>query len=151
MNKRRLFGSVLAASFAIGSVFPAFAAGGATITIDGAGNQYQAYRVLNLTTSLKASDEHAAGEHTSECYNYSYTVNEKYRAALQSALEDTGADTDGVEGLSDQEILSYLSGLSGDDHAAAVRAFADKMWAQIRGMSADAKTRVAVHCLAAEA
>ena len=138
MKKRKILGSVLAATLAFGSVFPAFATGGANITIDGTGNQYQAYRVLNLTTSLKTGDEHAAGEHTSDCYNYSYTVNEKYRAALQSALEDTGADTDGVEGLSDQEILSYLSGLSGDDHAAAVRAFADKMWAQIRNMGADA-------------
>lgn len=137
MNKRKLFGSVLAASLAIGSVFPAFA-DGAKITIDGAGNQYQAFRVLNLTTSLKADDAHGAGEkHNSDCYNYSYTVNEKYRAALQAALAGTGADKDD-NGLSDQEILDYLNGLSGEDHAAAVRAFADKMWSQIRTLEADA-------------
>lgn len=48
MNKRKLFGSVLAASLAIGSVFPAFA-DGTKITIDGAGNQYQALlRLLQL-------------------------------------------------------------------------------------------------------
>ena len=124
-------------ALAIGSVFPAFA-DGAKITIDGAGNQYQAFRVLNLTTSLKADDAHGAGEkHNSDCYNYSYTVNEKYRAALQAALAGTGADKDD-NGLSDQEILDYLNGLSGEDHAAAVRAFADKMWSQIRTLEADA-------------
>lgn len=138
MKKRKILGSVLAATLAFGSVFPAFATGGTNITIDGTGNQYQAYRVLNLTTSLKAGDEHAAGEHTSDCYNYSYTINEKYRAALQSALDGTGADADNNGAISDQEILNYLSSLSGDDHAAAVRAFADKMWAQIRSLEADA-------------
>lgn len=138
MNKQKIFGSVLAASLILGSAVHAFA--GTNITIDsgdhGNGSQYQAYRVLDLTTSLK-SGEHDHASHSPDCYNYSYTVNAHYRDAIKSALAGTGADTNG-DGLDDKEILAYLNGLSEGDHAVAVRDFADKMWAQIRNMTPDA-------------
>lgn len=142
MNKQKIFGSVLAASLILGSAVPAYA--NANITIDsgdhGIGSQYQAYRVLDLTTSLKTGDHgHAESDsHKADCYNYSYTVNDSYRDAIKSALAGTGADTDNDDNLTDKEILAYLNGLSEGDHAAAVRDFADKMWAQIRNMDPDA-------------
>lgn len=66
MYKCRILGTVLAAALAFGSAVPAFAASPASpespanITIDsaesGIGSVYSAYRLLDLTTSLKVGD-----------------------------------------------------------------------------------------------
>ena len=61
---------------------PAFAADETTLTINGeAGRTYVGYKILNLTTSLKTGAHHPTheGNHTDDCYNFAYTVNEKYR------------------------------------------------------------------------
>lgn len=66
---------------ALSLTVPALAA---DITIDGSGDQYQAYRLLNLTTSLKTDVDHTGDHtHTPACHNYAYTVNGTYRAALK--------------------------------------------------------------------
>lgn len=141
--KKRIPSFLLAGLMALSLTVPALAA---DITIEGQGNQYQAYRLMNLTTSLKTDVNHSAGDHvhTSACYNYAYTVNGTYRSALQAALptaDDDGdgfknwdADKDGV--ASDDEILAYLGGLAddGDD----IRVFADAVYAQVKSMAADA-------------
>ena len=141
--KKRIPSFLLAGLMALSLTVPALAA---DITIEGQGNQYQAYRLMNLTTSLKTDVDHSAGDHvhTSACYNYAYTVNGTYRSALQAALptaDDDGdgfknwdADKDGV--ASDDEILAYLGGLAddGDD----IRVFADAVYAQVKSMAADA-------------
>ena len=65
-----------------------------TLTIeDSDGRTYNGYQLLELTTSLKTGEHHTAhdGDHTSDCYNYAYTVNAKYRAIfLEFALIDFG-------------------------------------------------------------
>lgn len=133
--KKRIPSFLLAGLMALSLTVPALAA---DITIEGQGNQYQAYRLMNLTTSLKTNVDHSAGGHvhTSACYNYAYTVNSKYTAALQAAMPDNEAwDADGDHIASDDEILTYLGGLAndGDD----IRTFADAVYAQVKSMTAD--------------
>lgn len=56
------------------------------ITFNGEdGRTYVGYKIFNLTTSLKPGDACPEGtQHTDACYNYAYTVNEKYREILQA-------------------------------------------------------------------
>lgn len=66
-------------------------------------------------------------------------MNDTYREKLQAALDGTdGVETDGIEGLSDAEMLTYLSRIA--DKSDEVRAFADNVWKQVKGMSADKTT-----------
>lgn len=141
--KRKLASILIAGLMIISLATTAIAA---DITIEGQGNQYQAYRLMNLTTSLKTDIDHSAGDHvhTSACYNYAYTVNGTYRSALQAAMPTTDDDGDGFKNwdankdgvASDDEILTYLGGLAddGDD----IRVFADAVYAQVKSMTADA-------------
>lgn len=133
--KKRIPSFLLAGLMALSLTVPALAA---DITIEGSGNEYQAYRLMNLTTSLKTDVDHSAGDHvhTSACYNYAYTVNGTYRSALKAAMPDDEAwDKDGDHVASDDEILAYLGGLNdkGDD----IRTFADAVYAQVKTMTAD--------------
>lgn len=139
--KQRIPSFLLAGLMALSLTVPALAA---DITIDGSGDQYQAYRLLNLTTGLKTDVDHTGDHtHTSACHNYAYTVNGTYRAALQAALPDTDADSDGFKDwdndkngvASDDEILSYLGSLN--DNSDGIRSFADAVYAQVKDMTAD--------------
>lgn len=100
---------------------PAFAA---DITIDGSGEKFEAYQLFTLTTSLKAGDhDHTEGVHNKDCYNYSYKMTEKYENALKA-----------VTGKSDEaSVIEYIQNLNAD----GARAFADSMFAQVKGMEAD--------------
>lgn len=93
------------------------------LTINGVGttSTYNAYRLLDLTATLKATghDAHAEGQHEDSCYTYAYTVNSKYRDLLKYGMDDDTA-TDG-------EIVAYLRELSDDD----IRAFADKIYYKV--------------------
>lgn len=87
--------------------------GKSTITIDGAtaGSEYVAYKLFNATDD--------GGTH------FSYTVNSKYEAVLK---EVTGKSTGA-------EIVNYLDSIK--DNAAAVREFADKVYAKVKDMTVD--------------
>lgn len=135
--KKRIPSFLLAGLMALSLTVPALAA---DITITGSGSEYQAYRLMNLTTSLKDPAPEEGHVHTAACYNYAYTVNSKYTAALQAAMpSDTSLwDTAPLDGVaSDDEILAYLGGLNdkGDD----IRTFADAVYAKVKdlGLSSD--------------
>jgi len=105
----------------------------ATITISGSGASFSAYRLLDLTTSLKDETDavhngHADGSHTEDCYNHSYTVNGKYRGILQTVCGAT-ADTDSSLTVDDEEIVAYIGGMT--DNGPEIRAFANAVWAAI--------------------
>ena len=87
--------------------------GKSTITINGAtaGSEYVAYKLFDATDD---GNDH-----------FSYTVNSKYEAVLK---EVTGKN-------SGAEIVKYLDGIK--DNAAAVREFADKVYAKVKTMEAD--------------
>lgn len=113
--KSLMLTGVLAASMAV----PAFAA---NITIDGTGAEFQAYKLLNLTTSAKECTE--AHDHTDACrYNYSYTINEKYDAILKAVTEKD----------SEADVIAALEKMSADK----TRAFADTIYARVKDMTAD--------------
>lgn len=134
--KKRIPSFLLAGLMALSLTVPALAA---DITIEGSGNEYQAYRLLNLTTSLKDPAPEEGHVHTADCYNYAYTVNSKYTAALQAAMPfDTSLwDTAPLDGVaSDDEILAYLVSLN--DNRDGIRSFADAVYAQVKTMDADA-------------
>lgn len=84
------------------------------ITISGGatGSEYAAYKLLNVTDGGDGK--------------YAYTVAAQYLAILQ---EITGKTTD-------TDIIDYISKLD----AAGMRAFADAVYAKVKGMTADATT-----------
>ena len=121
MKKNKIASIMLTGILAAAMAVPAFAA---DITIDGTGSEFQAYRLLNLTTSAKSCED--THEHTAACqYNYAYTVNETYREALQAVIGEDASDVD---------IIETIGNMKGDD---AIRKFANGMFAQVKEMEAD--------------
>ncbi len=119
MSKMRRFAAIAAAAAMTAcmavpmmAVMPVSAADQSTITISGAvtGSEYAGYKLFDLSQS---------GE------NYSYTVNTKYTAILQTV---TGMTTDA-------DILAYIGGLTGAD----VQTFADNVYKAIKanGLESD--------------
>ena len=131
-----------------------FAAETTPLTITNSdGRTYAGYKLLNLTTSLKDDAHHPAtctGEHTPDCYNYAYTVNDTYRAILQEETLNNGRNelwvTTGkpatAAGVSDAQILEYLSYQTGDNGEVyqTMRQVADRIYRAIlaAGIAADA-------------
>ena len=124
---------------------PVFAEENTTLTIGGEANrEYVGYKLLNLTTSLKDGDHHTthAGDHTDECYNFAYTVNEDYRDILQKETFDNGGNylwettpkPDAYTGISDDQILKYLANQSSDVNGVyqTMRQVADRLYRAIQ-------------------
>lgn len=140
MNKKKIFALIFAVVMAMSLM--AGTAFAADIHIDGSGAEYKAYRLLDLTTSLKVDHEYHEGPHTDSCYNYAYTVNPKYREMLQVQLNVAGtmgsyyADRDNDGTISDDEILIAFDFMRTDAHM--LRKFADNMLWAIEDIGRDA-------------
>ena len=114
---------------------------GADVTVHGTAVSYKAWRVLDLTTSLKS---HAAGNpagcdgtnHVDDCYNYSYTVNSKYATVLRSVI--TEVDPSASLTSEDRSMVKYLSDLDETDDADKIREFANALFEAIRDASLEA-------------
>ena len=125
--------SLSATAFAADNVNVVMPAGEITRT-------YDAYQLLELTTSLKANEHHTDhdGEHTDDCYNYAYTVKETYRTILQeetfnyagTSVWGTQGKPASVAGVTDENILSYLSKQSSDggENYGTLRQVADRLY-----------------------
>lgn len=87
--------------------------GKSTITIDGftAGSEYVAYKLFNATDDGNG--------------HFSYTVNSKYETVLQEVTKKTTS----------AEIVKYLDSIK--DNAAAVRKFADDVYAKVKAKEVD--------------
>lgn len=123
---------LLSGVMAVSAMAPAFAAPtaptSATITMDGNAKQYKAYRLLDLTTALKAGHvDHEGAHDVNDCYNYSYTLNEKYKSVLDAVHTMTDLNGDGT--IDDRDYVKYINDLASDPQN--VRDFADKVFAQI--------------------
>jgi len=133
----------------------AFAAEDTSLTITNAeGRTYNGYKLLDLTTSLKTGDHHPAAcdgtNHSDDCYNYAYTVNEKYRGILQQEtfgnggnyLWEGGSKPSDATQITDDQILKYLSNQTSDngDVYQTMRQVADRLYRAIlaAGIEADA-------------
>ena len=113
-NVTKLFALVMALIMVLGLATTASAA---TIIIEDeevTGAEYSAYKLLNAT-------DLGAGK-------FNYTVNETYRAALQTVM--------GKADATDEEIIDYIAAQTDD----ATRVFADAVFEQIKNMPADATT-----------
>lgn len=97
----------LLAAFALvlAMAVPAFAA---SITINGTGKTYKAYKLLNATVSGTGEDK-----------KISYTVNEKYAKVLKAATSAT--DEKGI-----------IKAIEGKTEATAIRSFANDVYAKIK-------------------
>lgn len=122
MRKRiSLFAAAMAAVL---TLIPAMSVEAVTITVDGNAKEYQAYKLLDLTTSAK---EDAEGDE--DAYNYSYTVNSKYESVMKDAAPGADANKDGT--VSDKELIDYIGQLDAD----GIRVFADDVWKGISSNS----------------
>ncbi|MBD5585773.1 MAG: isopeptide-forming domain-containing fimbrial protein [Clostridia bacterium] len=92
-----------------------------TISGQGEGSIYAAYRLLNLETTLKSDghDAHPEGKHTDSCYSYAYTVNSKYRSLLRSVI-----DPDDADGPTDGEIIGYIRDMDSEQ----IHEFSDALY-----------------------
>lgn len=111
-------------------------ASAANVTMDGAASEYSAYRLLDLSQGLKPghtdgdacdiTNETAAAGH----FAYTYTVNEKYEAAIAAGV--TAANTAG-DTVDAADYVEFISNLGPD----GVRAFADAAYRAIGSLEAD--------------
>ena len=149
---KKLISIFLALALILAMGVTAFAAEDTKLTITGPADRvYAGYQLLNLTTSLKGENHHTEheGEHTPDCYNYAYTVNEKYRTILQEETLSNGRNelwvTNGkpatAAGVTDAQILEYLSYQTSDngDVYQTMRQVADRLYRAIQtaGIAAD--------------
>ncbi|MGN0133497.1 MAG: isopeptide-forming domain-containing fimbrial protein [Anaerotignum sp.] len=93
---KKLVSLVLALAMVLAMAVPSFAAGfrpaktttvyfnsGISLFANGqSASQYDGYKLLNLTTSLKCAEDHT---HKSTCYNYAYTINDTYADIMVDA------------------------------------------------------------------
>lgn len=133
MNRRRIFSLLMAGALSAGML--ASSASAATINMNDKtnGGGYGAYRLMDLEQGLK--NGHTAGDTCdlgteagkAEHYAYKYTLNEKFSAAVRSAI--TGLD----ESASDADVIAAIEKL--DD--AGVRAFANAVYEAIKEEALD--------------
>lgn len=124
INMKKIIAMILSLAMVLAL---AVSASAATITINGGadGSEYSAWKLLN-TKDLGES-------------KYDVSVNETYRNILQKIVFDNKTEDDewaDETDVTDAEIIAYISGLTGD----AVRAFADAVYAAVKGMDADYTT-----------
>jgi fimbrial isopeptide formation D2 family protein len=124
----------LAMVFAMSTV--AFATEDTNLTINGPDErEYEGYKLLKLSTGLKADHVAHDGDHTDGCYNYSYTVNEKYLAILQKEVNPNAASS-----VTADDILKYLSAKESDENGTykSMREVADRLYKAIQDAGIDA-------------
>lgn len=134
MKKRimKFLAGFLAMTMALAPSIVSNAADPVTITVEGEGTEYQAYKLMSLTTSLKADCGHADGEaHADSCYNYSYTLNETYKGIMKTAAYK--ADPSLAQITDDAHLIQLVNGFDADQ----TRSFADAVYAGIKDMTAD--------------
>ena len=144
---KKLVSILLALALILSLSAVAFAAenGDATMSITGGDRTYNGYKLLNLTVSLKGDEHHPTGcdgeHHADDCYNYAYSVNEKYRTILQiETFNNAGASLWGSSkpadytGVTDAQILEHLSKQSSDsgDTFGTLRNLADRVYLAIK-------------------
>lgn len=98
-----------------------------TITDAVIGDQFSAYKLLNLTTSVE-------GEEPNQTTNYSYTVNSKYRNVLEQTIDELNGDAAAPD--TDAAIIDYItknvvSTESAENTKVTARKFAETVRAQI--------------------
>ena len=131
----------------------AFAAETTSVTIaDSESREYIGYQLLGLTTGLKTGTHHPATcdgtNHSDDCYNFAYTVKDKYRAILQKETFDNGGNylwTDGTKPadethITDDQILKYLANQTSDngDVYMTMRQVADRVYRAILAANIEA-------------
>lgn len=152
---KKLVSLLLALALILSLSAVAFAAEDTSLTITNSeGRTYNGYKLLDLTTSLKTGTHHPAScdgtNHSDDCYNYAYTVNEKYREILQQEtfgnggnyLWEGGSKPSDATQITDDQILKYLSNQTSDngDVYQTMRQVADRLYRAILadGIGADA-------------
>lgn len=93
------------------------------ITISDAtnGDEFSAYRLLNLTTSAEGATT-----------NYSYTVNNKYQTVLKQAINELNGDAAGAP-TTDAEIIDYITkNVASNDSTDATKVTARKFAETVR-------------------
>ena len=139
---KKLFAILLALAMIFSLSITAFAAENTTLTITNSDNrEYVGYKLLNLTTSLKTGEHHEEheGDHVDDCYNFAYTVNDKYREYLQAEAFEHGGNylwADIVkpataDGVTDEQILKYLANQKSDTYD-TMRQVADRLYRAIK-------------------
>lgn len=137
---KKILTILLATAIILAMSVSVFAAENTTLTIENSdGRTYYGYKLLNLTTSLK-DGEHPAPcdgtKHVVACYNYAYTVNEKYRSILQNEVfAKIATKPEAATDITDAQILEYLAAQESDgenNDYKSMRDVADRLYRAIK-------------------
>lgn len=122
-----------------------------TFTNTGTNRTYDAYQLMELTVSLKTGEHHPAAcdsvRHSDDCYNYAYTINEKYLNILKQETHDNAgqgiwgdANKPAVDKVTEKQILDYLASLTSDSTSTygTLRRAADRIYRAIAKANLDA-------------
>lgn len=104
---------------------------------------FDAYCLMPAEKELKDGCGHEEdGPHEEGCYDYVYSVNEKYQDILKEAAADAGLsfDLDGDGELSEEELVAGISGIDGEK----ITAYADALYAAIGQTEPDVTTDTSV-------
>ena len=119
---KKLVTILMAVAMVLALSLTAFAANTQLSISNSDGRTYEGFKLLNLTTSLK-TDGHPAEcdgtNHVDGCYNYSYTVNEKYADILKAQVPG--------DNVTDEQVLEFFEGLNNE----TLRPVADSIYRAI--------------------
>ena len=154
---KKLLSILLAVAIILAMTSTVFAADTTTVTITNSdGRTFVGYQLLKVSTSLKTGDHHPATcdnvNHADDCYNYAYTVNDKYITILQKEVFDNGGNylwenstkPNNAGLITKDQIIKYLSNQTSDNNGtfATMRQVADRIYRAIVAdgtIEADAK------------
>lgn len=130
-HMRKVFALALTLIMALALTVPTFATE-IEITGGNTGATYEAYRIMDLTTSYKNGTDATDG------LNYAYTVNSTYRSVLQTIVANASKNDPkpAASDITDTQILAYASAIA--DKSDDSRAFAEAIFAAVKNMTADA-------------
>jgi len=127
MKKSKLLTLILAAAVLLAFALP-MTVSAANITINGgdAGNTYDAYKLLDLKTTLTCDDTHT---HGTDCYGYAYTLRTDSGGIYKDLILDV-LEIDPT-GKTDAQVNSLAMAAIGGMNETAIRAFSNDVYAAI--------------------
>lgn len=125
-NSNKILAVLLAIVMTIALACTVLAADPITVTINGDGSKYVAYKLMDAPAAITCGNTEADHVHSDACYTYAYSLNSAYASYVKAALSLDSTATD-------EEVLAEIKALDAD----GVRSFADTVYNAIKALDPD--------------